>query len=349
MTTVAINPEQLARTLERGLAACYLVSGDETLLVSECAEQIRARAVRDGYAERTVWTVEPGFDWDNLRTATQSLSLFSERRLIELRLPTGKPGESGAALIAEFAGQPPADTLLLVISGKLDKTQRESEWVQAMESTGTHVQVWPLEPQRLPGWISQRLKARGLAVEAGVVDVLAWHLEGNLLAAAQEIDKLAMLVGSGTVRLADVEQSLADSARFTVFQLVDTALAGNAAAARRMLTSLRAEGTEPILILWSLARELRSFVPMALERARGRPEATVLARVWQNRRALVGQALRRHPPAVWPVFLRRAAFVDRVLKGRATGDVWLELERLVLALAGVGVCAGFPESLERTA
>jgi len=330
-----INGDQLARQLERGLAPCYLVSGDEPLQVEECGSAIRRRAEAGGCSERSVFTVEPGFDWDGLRTATQSLSLFAERRLIELRLPTGRPGESGAALLNELATNVSADIALLVITGKLDKAQRESSWVQAVEAAGTHVVVWPLDAQKLPAWFAQRFAARGLKPEAGVVDLLAWHLEGNMLAAAQEVDKLVMLCGDGHVRLADVEESLSDSARFNIYQLVDAALAGDVAAARRILASLRTEGTEPILMLWALARELRTLAQMGQELARGKPENVVLARAWAQRRTLVGKALRRHPAPAWLGFVRRGARLDRILKGRASGDLWLELERLLLAVAGL--------------
>ncbi|MBS1246512.1 MAG: polymerase subunit delta [Proteobacteria bacterium] len=330
-----INADQLARQLERGLAPLYLVSGDEPLQVEECGDAIRRRAEAGGCGERSVFSVEPGFDWDGLRTATQSLSLFAERRLIELRLPTGRPGEAGAALLSELAGNASADIVLLVITGKLDKAQRESNWVQAMEAAGTHVVIWPLDVQKLPAWLTQRFAARGLKPEAGVVDLLAWHLEGNMLAAAQEVDKLAMLCGNERVTLADVEESLADSARFSVYQLVDAALAGEVVAARRILASLRTEGTEPILMLWALARELRTLAQMGQELARGKPESSVLARAWAQRRTLVGKALRRHPAPVWLGFVRRSAQLDRILKGRETGDVWLELERLLLAVAGL--------------
>jgi len=330
-----INADQLARQLERGLAPLYLVSGDEPLQVEECGDAIRHRAEAGGCSERSVFTVEPGFDWDGLRTATQSLSLFAERRLIELRLPTGRPGEAGASLLSELAGNVSVDIVLLVITSKLDKTQRESNWVQAIETAGTHVVVWPLDAQKLPAWLTQRFAARGLKPEAGVVDLLAWHLEGNMLAAAQEVDKLVMLCINGRVALADVEESLADSARFSVYQLVDAALAGEVAAARRILASLRTEGTEPILMLWALARELRTLAQMGQELARGKPESAVLARAWAQRRTLVGKALRRHPAPVWLGFVRRSAQLDRILKGRETGDVWLELERLLLAVAGL--------------
>ena len=307
--------------------------------MDEVLDSIRARARTAGFTERRVLTVETGFDWNDLRTESQSLSLFAERRLIELRLPTGKPGDAGAELIAEFAQQPPPDLLLVVISAKLDKGSRDSRWVQALESSGVHVQVRPLDVQRLPAWITQRLASHGLQPEPGVVELMAWHLEGNLLAVAQEVDKLGMLVGRGVVTCAEVEASLADSARFNIYQLVDAALAGDAVVVRRMLASLRADGTEPILMQWALARELRSLAPLAQERARGKPEAAVLARVWQIRRPLVARALKRLSLAALYRLMRQAAKLDRVIKGQAKGDRWLELERLLLAMCGLPHCA----------
>lgn len=338
-----IPPEQLLRQLEKSLASCYLLSGDEALLVNECAEQIRARARAAGFADHSLWTVDTGFDWNAMAASTQNMSLFAERRLLELRLPTARPGVDGADFLVTYSQKPPADTLLLVVAGKLDKAARDSAWVQGLEKSGEHVQARPLEASRLPAWMAQRLQAKGLAPEPGVVDILAWHLEGNLLAAAQEIDKLVMRVGAGPVRVADVEACLADNARFSIYQWVDATLAGNAAGAQRMLSSLRAEDAEPILLLWALVRELHTLAPMAAKRARGQNENAVLASVWQNRRALVSAALRRHAPERWSGFLQRAARIDRVLKGRERGDVWLELERLMLSLAGV---SGFPGDAE---
>lgn len=330
-----INADQLARHLERTQASHFLVSGDEPLQMAECRDAIRRHAQVGGCEEHSVFSVDAGFDWNDLTTAAQSLSLFAARRLLEIRLPSGRPGEAGATALVELAQAASPDIVLLVISGKLDKTQRDSRWVQAIESNGLHVVIWPFDAQKLPAWLAQRFAARGLKPEAGVTELLAWHLEGNMLAAAQEVDKLAMLCHAGRVALADVEESLADSARFSVYQLVDAALAGAVAPARRMLASLRAEGSEPILMLWALARETRSLAQMAQELARGKPENAVLARAWAQRRSLVGKALRRHPAPVWLGFVQRCARLDRILKGRAPGDVWLELERLLLAIAGL--------------
>jgi DNA polymerase-3 subunit delta len=327
----------LAKSASQGLAPVYLLYGDEPLLVDECCAALRARARALGYSERSVYTVESGFDWNDLHTASHSLSLFAERRVLELRIPSGKPGDSGAKMLVTMARQPSPDNLLLVIAGKLDKAQRESAWATALDAAGVSVAVWPIDSRQLPAWLAQRLAARGLQPEPGVVELLAYHTEGNLLAAAQEVDKLALLAQDGTVRLSDARDSLSDNARFNVYGLVDSCLEGQATDAARMLTSLRAEGVEPILVLWALARELRALAQMAAQLAQGRPEAGVLQaqRVWANRRSVVTRALRRGRPSLWRALLVRAARIDRVLKGRAPGEVWYELETLVLAVCGV--------------
>lgn len=330
--------EQLGQYLARGLAPCYFLSGDEPLRIEEAGDAIRAAARAAGYGERLVYTVEGGFDWNTLLVSTQSLSLFATRRLIELRIPTGKPGETGAKTLAALAAHPPPDTVLLVVTGKLEKAARDSSWVKALDAAGVAITVHELNAQRLPAWIGARLRARGLTAEPSVVELLAYHLEGNLLACAQEIDKLVLLHGSdATLSAADVRASLVDNARFTVYGLVDACLAGETAAAARMLRHLRAEGTEPILVLWALARELRAMAQLARELSRGLPESAVLAKVWTSRRGPVTQALRRVRPPQWLGMLRAAARTDRVLKGRAAGEVWHELEVLALALCGVRI------------
>lgn len=339
-----VEPDQIAAALERGLAPVYLVAGDEALLVNEACDAIRAAARQQGYGEREVFTVETGFDWSVLTTAGQSLSLFAERRVLDLRLSGGRPGEAGAAALEAWAAAPPPDTLLLVSAGKLDKTLRDSAWVRAIESRGVLALAWPVDAAKLPGWIAQRLRLRQLQAEPGVVEQLAYSTEGNLLATAQEIDKLAMLLGpEGLVRLEDVVQTLGDSARFNIFGLIDTCLAGDAATGARMLRSLRAEGVEPVLLLWALARELRSLGQMAGELARGGSESAVLGRVWAQRRPLVQRALRRWRAPQWQALTARAARTDRVIKGRADGDAWQELEVLSLALCGVRPPAAAPE------
>jgi DNA polymerase III subunit delta len=331
-----VSIDQLPAQLKRGLAPIYFIYGDEPLLVQEACDAVRGAALAAGFGEREVLTVEAGFDWDGLYASTQSMSLFSARRLIELRIPNGKPGDAGSKILGELGERPPADIMLLITTGKLEKQARESKWVKGLEKSAVTVAVWPVEAGELPAWISRRMVARGLKPGSGVAELLAHHMEGNLLAAAQEIDKIAMLTGGGAVSADDIEGNLGDNARFTVFGLADTCLRGNAAEILRMLASLRGEGLEPVLVLWALAREARDLAAMAQQVAAGKPAAAVLEerRVWARRRPLVSQALKRLRADECLRLVQRAARADRVLKGRRRGDVWQELECLALGIAG---------------
>jgi DNA polymerase-3 subunit delta len=328
--------EDLTGHLQRQLAPIYVVSGDEPLLVQECGDLVREAARKRGYNERQLLTVEPGFDWNGLFNETQSMSLFSERRLLELRLPTGKPGETGAKILIELAGRPPADVVILITTGKLERAQREAKWVKALTGAGVHVTVYPVEASQLAGWIDRRMRARGLRPEAGVVELLAHHMEGNLSACAQEIDKLAMLGGEGAVRLDDIETALCDNARFNVFGLADQCLRGDPVTIIRILRSLRAEGVEAVLIHWALTRELRELVRLSEGIAAGQSAARVFEthHVWPRRKPLLQKALARHNVEQWRALLVRAARVDRIVKGRQRGDVWHELECLALEISG---------------
>jgi len=334
---VQSNAESFSTQLRQGLAPIYLIGGDEPLLVEESLDALRKVAHEQGFAEREVYTVESGFDWNSFYSATQSMSLFSERRLLELRLPTAKPGEAGAKILTQVAEERPSDVVVVVTTGKLDKTTRAAKWVKAIEAAGAVVIAYPIDATRLTGWIRDRLRARGVKAAAGVAELLAYHLEGNLLAAAQEIDKLALVAEGREVTPDDIEKNLSDNARFSVFGLVDTCLAGKPAAIVRTLRSLRAEGVEPVLVNWALARESREMTRMTALLASGTNEARVLqaAGVWAKRQPLVRKALHRLTVAQGQDLLMRAATVDRIIKGRAAGDAWLALEQLALGLGGV--------------
>jgi DNA polymerase-3 subunit delta len=335
-----LGADQLPNHLKRGLAPIYFISGDEPLAAQECTDAIRAAAQAAGFGERTVHTVASGFDWSGFYADTRAGSLFAARRLIELRVPTGKPGEEGSRTIVELCDDPSPDIVLVVSVGKLDKQARSAKWAAALERVGVAIVLYPIEARQLPAWIERRMRARGLAPGSGVADMLAHYTEGNSLACAQEIDKLA-LSGVREISVDDIAGDLSDNARFTVYGLADAALAGNAPVIVRIIRSLKAEGEAPALVAWALVREIRELARMAQAVAAGRAEAQVLDefRVWIRRKPLVHKALARHSTAQWGQLVSAAARIDRVVKGRRLGDTWLELESLALALGGIATCA----------
>lgn len=327
-----LYPEKLSSHLAgEPLAPVYLLAGDEPLQLGEAADAVRQAARKQGFDSREVFFAERGFDWESLRAAGESLSLFAEKRVIELRLPTGKPGDAGARLLTELAARPPEDAVLLIVSARVDK---KNKWVTALERVGVMVEFWPIESARLPRWVEDRMASRGLAADREAAQLLADRVEGNLLAAAQEIDKLALLV-DGKADAEAVRAAVADSARFDIFQLADMALAGESAKALRMLASLRAEGVEPVLVIWSLAKEIRALAEMSFKVAGGQSAARVSAGVWpKKRQPLFARALERFPVKAWERLLLEAALIDRQVKGARRGDPWQGLERLVAAMAG---------------
>jgi DNA polymerase-3 subunit delta len=343
-----LRPEQLEARLRKQLDPVYFISGDEPLRVLEAADAVRGAAQSQGYSEREVMTVQAGFDWDALASSADSLSLFAERRVIDLRLPTGKPGDAGARALRAYAERLPEDTLLLVTSGKLDPAARKSKWLQALDAAGVVVQVWPLNPQEFHAWVQARMRRRGLEPTREAVVLLAERVEGNLLACVQEIDKLYLLQGGGPVTAENVLALVADNARYDVYGLVDSALAGQAARSVHMLHGLDAEGTPAPVVLWALSREIRQLAAMAAAVAGGRPVRAVLDqyRVRDARKSMLEAALKRLPVPRCYRLLRQCAFTDRVCKGQAAGNAWVELLQLTLQLAGRHTLAG-PEELEQ--
>ncbi|MBM7061406.1 DNA polymerase III subunit delta [Pseudomonas sp. UL073] len=335
-----LNPAQLGKHLQAGLAPVYVVSGDEPLLCQETADAIRAACRQRDFSERQVFNAEANFDWSQLYEAGASLSLFAEKRLLELRIPNGKPGDKGAAALLEYLGRPPEDTVLLISLPKLDGSAQKTKWAKALieGAQAQFVQIWPIEVSQLPQWIRQRLAQAGLAATPDAVELIAARVEGNLLAAAQEIEKLKLLVEGNQVDVATVQAAVADSARFDVFGLIDAALNGDAAHAQRTLEGLRGEGVETAVILWALARELRLLAGLAQQQAQGVPldKAFAAARppVWDKRRPLISKALQRHSAARWGQLLLDAQRIDAQIKGQAPGDAWTSLSRLSLLLAG---------------
>jgi DNA polymerase III subunit delta len=321
-----LTPESLTTHLADHLLPAYLVSGDEPLLSGEAADAIRARARAAGFSEREVHFIERASDWDDVRASAANLSLFGARRVLEIRLATARPGTAGnAALLALLTARDPA-TLVLVLAPRLDRDAQGAEWVRAAEQHGGWVQVWPVDPQRLVGWLRARAARLGLEASEDALEMLAARTEGNLLAAQQELSKLPLTTAGKHVTADVIVASVADSARFDVFQLGETVLAGDAGRALRMLAGLRAEGTEATLALWALTRALRDV--WTAREGGGRPPA------WQRQGAALAQALRRAPRLSFTALAQRAGRADRMIKGRLVGDAWDEMALLVLELCG---------------
>ena len=336
-----ISGDNLASSLARQLQTIYLVSGDEPLLVNEAADAVRATARQQGFAERELHVVERGFDWHGLLADARAMSLFAQRKIVEIRMANAAPGEQGADAIVELAEQPSADTLILIIAGKLDGRTQSSRWVSAVEKRGVLVQVWPIDLPRLPAWIRERLGRHKLQADAAAASLLAERVEGNLLAAHQEIEKLALLLPQGQITAQNVIDAVADSARFDVLQLGEAAMRGQTARALRILDGLHGEDVEPTLVLWAVNKDLQwiARARSLMRRGQSAESAMNALYVWRPRQAAMGQALGRMTGPTLRNLLLDAERVDRSIKGVVKANPWTELERLVARLAGVKLAA----------
>ncbi len=330
-----IKVNQLSSHLQKNLAPCYLVTGDEHLLVSEALDAIREAARTAGFTSRDLHVATTGFDWTQLRDSGANLSLFAEKRMVELRVPTGKPGRSGSQAIADFVDSTDADLLFVVSGPKLDRSSQSARWVKALEAKGVSVQVWPIGVRELPGWIANRMRQAGLQPDRGAVAVIADRVEGNLLAAGQEIEKLRLLLGEGKVTADDVSNAVADSSRYDVFKLVDAALGGDTRRALRILAGLRAEGIEPVIVVWALTRELRTLATLTDKVAQGTDLASGMQQtgVWRNRQALVRNCVGRHQHGDFHRLLKAASRADQAAKGQLRADPWQLSTSIVMGMA----------------
>lgn len=333
-----LRASDLAGALQRGLAPVYLISGDEPLQLGECADAVRQAAARAGYSTRELMEAGTSFDWLQLEQAANSLSLFAEQRIIDLRIPSGKPGREGGAALAAYCDNPPPDTLLLISLPKLDKQQLSSKWAKAIDRIGVICQVWPIEGPQLPRWLSQRMQQLGLRAERGVAELLAEQVEGNLLAADQELRKLQLLHGDTPINAEQLTAAISDNSRFDVFDLVDSALNGNIARCVRILDGLQREGVAAPVVLWALAREIRTLTGIAYDISKGSNlnQAMAKARVWPKRQAIIQQGVKRHRYAHWQKLLRLCQRTDAAIKGVERDDPWRLLEETTLGIAGAG-------------
>jgi len=320
------------------LAPAYLLAG-VPLLVIEAADALRARARELGYAEREVLEVGQHFDWDDLARAAAGMSLFATRRLLDLRLPAGRPGVEGAKAITAFCADPPADVTLLITTLEWSR-KHDGAWSRKLDASGVMVVFNPPQGNEWPAWIGARMASRGLAATREAIELLGERVEGNLLAAAQEIDKLAMLHDGGRLDVDAMEALVADSARYDVFKLTDAAFGGDGARALRILAGLRAEGDELLALMGWLINQLQ--LALRLASASNLDSQMQAEHVFAARERLFRQALRRAPRGHWLDCLRRAGRIDRMVKGREVGDPWREAERLIAVIAEPRMAGALP-------
>lgn len=335
---MAISASEVIKKLARPgpLAPLYVVYGDEPLLVLEVEDAVRAAARAAGFDERERFVVEGTFNWSPVLSSTQTLSLFSSQKLLEIAVPSGKPGKEGSEALMTLVRTPVPDTVILISLPRIDATAQKSKWFQALETTGVMVQASPIERAGLPAFLTERLARQAQHADADTLAFLADRVEGNLLAARQEIDKLALLLPPGNLALAEVENAVMNVARFDVFKLGQSLLAGDATRFIRMLDGLASEGEAPVLVLWALAEEVHALYHVQAGLAQGRPLQQLCRdhRIWGERQRLIGAAAQRVDRRTVVAVLRQLSTLDRLSKGLGNQNIWTEMRSVGLQLCG---------------
>ncbi len=327
-----LKGDQLGAALQKTLAPVYLICGDEPLQLGEAADEIRSAAKRAGYTSREMLSIDNGAEWRELTTEAGSLSIFSEKKLIDLRAVSVKPGLEGGKALINYTQQLPEDTLLLITAGKIDSSGQKALWFQAVDKVGVVVQVWPLQGPDLLYWLQRRAERKGMQMDADAVKSLASRIEGHLLAAAQEIEKLYILHGNRRISKAMVEDHVADSARFDVFNLNDALLQGKLNRAVKILHGLRAEGVAAPVVLWGMSREARLLLNVQADLQQGGQLEAVLKKyqVRDKRKQFVQEAVQRLKTPRLQYILQLSATADLQIKGQQAGDGWESLFEICL-------------------
>lgn len=328
-----VRPDQLPSMVSKRLYPVYMVSGDEPLQQMESLDLIRGFLREQDFTEREVLDVDAQFDWQNLMDEAASMSLFASRRIVELRLPSAKPGRQGSQVLKDYLTQVPEDTVLLVNAGKIDGNAKKSAWYKAIEQQGLVVQCWPVPVDKLCFWLKQRFSKRDMDADNDVLAYISQHVEGNLLAADQEIEKLALLLGPGKVSYADVAQAVTSQSRYSVFELLDVLLSGNSKRVMKIISGLKAEAMVPVVVNWALAKDIRLLVQVKQD-ASSVDYNLKRSGVWQSRISLFKSCLSRHSYRSLQLLLKRCAYIDAASKGVVDANVWDEIEMLCLRLAG---------------
>lgn len=336
-----LRSEQLSDHVQQGLAPIYLIFGDEQMLVEEASDLIRQQVRKLGADDRQVWHVEGRFNWSEIQWQEQTRSLFASQRLLEIRLPSGAPGKEGGEALRNYVANIAADTTLLIISGKIDARSQKSKWFTELDRVGVTIPVWPIDIANLPRWISQRMQQKGLQTNQQISALIAERVEGNLFAAAQEIDKLQLLCPDGKVDEETVLASVADNARFEVFGLMDTVFSGQATKVPRMISRLRDEGLDIMSVFSAVSWSLHRAVDMAIQLDQGARLEQVFASqkppIWEKARPMMREVLSRHQRPQWQSFLQQMAKIDQAAKGAYQACPWSLLETLCLQVAGIKI------------
>jgi DNA polymerase III subunit delta len=330
--------EQLATQLKNTLSPIYLLSGDKTLLVQEAQDRIRAVARKQDFNERNVFTIDAKFNWQRFAGKNENLSLFSKKRLIELRF-SKKPTKPAQAALKDYIKNINPDNLLLITLPKLDAATQKTKWFGTLEKASVHVQIWPVSVQQLPQWIARRAKKLGVTIAADAVEMIAQQTEGNLLASQQALEKLQLCYPNAPIETKAVADMLSTDARFTVFTLVDAVLAGQTKRYTRILQSLQTEAFEPVIVLWALIRETRQIIALKTRMKKGETldQAMRSLFIWSSRKALLKQFVSRVKKAQLYRALSLARNADRAMKGLGFENAWQQLLLLCLTLNGTRV------------
>lgn len=331
-----IKPQQLAGALQKTLAPVYFISGDEPQQLGELADTIRKSAKERDFTAREIFFADKQFDWKQLNVSADTFSIFADKKIIDLRLPSGTPGAEGGKALTAYCKHLPEETLLLITAGKIGKESLKTAWFQALDKAGCVIQVWPLAGQDLLRWIQDRMQQRGIMPEPGAVKLLADRVEGNLLAAAQEIEKLYVLYGAAKLSTQQIIDVVADSSRYDVFKLVESALSGQPDKVLKIASSLKAEGIASAIVLWALMREARILI--AYKAAQGQSEKELILKkngIWGERKQLIDSSAKRLKHVELNNVLVLGAKADRQIKGQQQGDAWETLLEASLVLASV--------------
>ena len=333
----AISTERLLPQLKQPLQALYVLHGDEALLRIEALDAIRAAAKEQGYLNRETHTPDTAADWQDFLASANSIGLFAELKLLEIHLPGGKPGKAGGEALEQLAANLPPDTVTVILLPKLERAQTQAKWFAALIRSGTVAEAKAVDAQALPGWIRGRLAQHQLSIDNEALALFAERVEGNLLAAKQEIDKLALLYPAGhELGIAETEAAVADVARFDVFQLAAAWMSGEPARVVRLLEGLEADGEEPVMLLWMLADDIRTLIRLTAALKQGQTVAQVRnsLRLWGSKQQLAPLAVRRIATPRLIAALQECARIDRIIKGAETGEAWPAIRQLLVSLAG---------------